>query len=231
MRKGVMIAYLVVLVHNSNAQLQQIFSNVDEVQFTAGPSIVSLYNENISSDQRQLKIGYTVRGALIYNLNKKISLGFNFMFERKGLKTKLQASYYDESIDSLNCLCTTSEGYIENNSHRDYLTFSITPRYFIIKGLYTSVGPYISYLLKVQVFRTNLWDGTKSYRTGSQTSKNYDLGVHFGLGYYIPISDRLSITSEVSNTFGLLNTGDTRVTSTETTTNSLSLQIGLNLKL
>jgi hypothetical protein len=213
---------------SANAQFR-VLKNIDEIEFTMGPSFVSLYNENITDNLRQPKIGYSAKIGLLYSLNENFSVNINFLFQRKGLKTKYEVSYYDPSIDSTNCQCTTSQGFQENNSSLDYLMIAPLMRFFPRKtNLYIDVGPFAGYLLKAKTKTTNLWDHTNYYGNGNDSFKKTDFGIIISFGYRVQIKDGTHLILELTDSIGLLNVS---TTSTNTTTNAFSFALGVSHKI
>lgn len=215
----------------ANAQFY-IFKAVDQVELTGGPSLVSLYNDVIDNKAtfRQPKIGYTFKVGLIYNINERLSFNPNLAYERKGLKSKYEVSYYDPTIDSTQCQCTTSQGTVLNNSNLDYITFSTLIRFNLKKNqFYLSSGAFVSYLLKSYAKQEFQWNGGVNYTHGKQGNKDIDAGVSFTLGYRIPLAKKRSLVFEITEDLGLLNIANSKYSSTKTTTNTISIRIGLSL--
>lgn len=210
----------------------RVLKSIDEIEIAGGPSLVSLYNENITNDIRKPKIGFTVRVGLLYTLSERFSLNTSFLYERKGLKTRYEVWYYDPSIDSTNCQCTTSLGTKENNSNIDYLTLSTIVNFLPEKtNFYVGAGPFLSYLFKIKSYSKNLWDNSISYSGDNDSLKDIDLGISLSLGYKLALKENVFLNFQAMNNYGLLNIGNTSVTKTKTSTNSFSIQLGINYKL
>lgn len=215
----------------SQAQLSSFLKSIDEVEIQMGPGLVSLYNENITKDIRQLKIGYTAKLGLIHSFNKKFSLSTGLLYQRKGLKTKYQVLYYDPSIDVNNCKCTTSLGTIENNSNMDYLTLApllrIKPRQ---TNLFFEVGPFISYLMRSKGYSKHLWDGSMSYWNNANSVKNIDAGFTLSIGYQFLIKEHIYLNLMAIDNYGMINIQNTSISDDVTKTNSLYFLIGIAIK-
>jgi hypothetical protein len=215
----------------SHGQLKYIFDKMDNFEISIGPSIVTLNNENISGDNRQIKIGYSVGIAGAFNLNNRLTLITNISYERKGLKTENKTWYYDPTIDYDDCKCTTSLGTYSTNSNIDYVTITIPLRLNLLdKKLVIEFGPYSGYLLKTKSSTTHHWNGARYYSTDN-TLNYFDFGLSIGAGYKLNISDKHSMLFILRDNFGLLNISDKSRTDTVTKTSSFLLQIGLSFKI
>lgn len=206
-------------IHNS------LFSTIDEVNITLGPNLATLYNDNITDDIRQPKVGVTAQIGLTYDLNNKFSLSANLLYERKGLKTKFQTSYYDPSKDTNNCMCTTSIGFSENNSNLDYLIFSALIGFEPSNTrLYFGAGPFVGHLFKARTKTTNLWDNSSYYTNGIDSFKRTDFGLTLSIGYTFKLNEKMHFRIQFSDNIGLINISNS---SLKTTTNSFSASLGL----
>lgn len=228
--KPIFFSILMVSVISLNAQFR-IFKGVDEIEVTIGPSLISLYNENIRKDIRQPKVGLIARVGLLYKLNERITLSTNLAYEKKGSKISQNVWYYDPSIDSTNCQCTVSLGESDYNSNLNYVSVISTIRLHSKGiGLYIDAGLFINYLVKAQGVRENSWDNTIEYSYLMNNFKKYDAGISLSVGYQFQINGRLSFSIQLMNNYGLLNINNTKVVEGFSRTNSLSFQTGLNYK-
>ena len=224
--RRILILTLITVTISAKGQIHNsLFSTIDEVNITLGPNLVSLYNDNITSDIRQPKVGVTAQIGLTHALNNKFSLSTNLLYERKGLKTKFQTSYYDPSKDTNNCMCTTSIGFSENNSNLDYLIFSALIGFEPSNThLYFGAGPFVGHLFKARTKTTNLWDNSYYYTNTIDSFKRTDFGFTLSIGYTIKLNDKMHFRIQLSDNIGLINISNS---SLKTTTNSFSASLGL----
>jgi hypothetical protein len=231
MRHCILIILLGHLPYLSYGQLKYIINKVDNLEISIAPSMVTLHNENITSVNREIKIGYSVGVSGEFILNNKLSLITNISYERKGLKTQNKVWYYDPTIDYDDCKCTTSLGTYSTNSNLDYLTITIPLRLNLLnQKLLVEFGPYSGYLLKAKSTTTQHWNGVKYYTTDN-IKKDFDFGISIGAGYKQKLGDKYTMTFILRDNIGLININDKNKTETVTKTSSLLLQIGLTLKL
>lgn len=227
---GVLSLTLFLLSLPSQAQLSSFLKSIDEVEIQMGPGLVSLYNENITKDIRQLKIGYTAKLGLIHSFNKKFSLSTGLLYQRKGLKTKYQVLYYDPSIDVNNCKCTTSLGTTENNSNMDYISLAILLNVKVREtNFYINGGPFVGHLLKAQGERKNLWDNSYEINDIKYLYKKTDFGISLSIGYKFIIKEKTGFYIQIIDNYGLLNITNTKVSQTVTKTSSFSILVGLTI--
>ena len=201
----IIIAILIPISVSGQEQIIRVIKHIDELEISAGPSSVTLYNKWINSDNRELKVAYTLRLASTFNINDRLSFISALYFERKGYKIEYQTWYYDPSIDFDNCKCTTSPGKVEMDTNIDYITFSPHIRLKLLSNrLHFSAGPYVSYLTKYSHQRTNKWDGVTN-NSRDHNLKNYDLGLSLSIGYKLELSDRYTLDFILLDNLGLLN--------------------------
>lgn len=206
-----------------------LFSNIDEINVTLGPNLSSLYNDNITNEIRQPKIGYTAQLGLSRAIGDKFSFRVNFLYERKGLKTKIQGSYYDATKDSTNCSCTTSIGFIVNETNLDYIILMPSIRFNPPnKKIYFDVGLFAGHLVKAKAKTTKLWDNTHYYTNAIDSFKKTDFGISISLGYKIIIRESTYLNIQLMDNWGILDSTSSDVI---TRTNALSFLIGLNFKI
>lgn len=231
LKYGILNLLLLLSTEASHAQIRSLLKNIDEFEIQFGPGLVSLYNENITKDIRQLKIGYTAKLGLVHSFSKVLSLNTEFLYQRKGLKTKYQVSYYDPSIDINNCKCTTSLGIVETYSNLDYLTFAPLLRYNPKRpNINFEIGPFASYLLKSKAYTRHVWDGSINYQNNKDNLKNLDAGFTLSISYQFLIKESINLNIMISDNYGMLNIGNTTIIDVITKTNSLSLLVGIAIK-
>jgi hypothetical protein len=230
MKRKFGLAFFILIASISISKGQfRLLKSIDDIEFSIGPSIVSLHNKNLS-DIRQPKIGYTIRLNFLEFLDDNIILNTGLYFERKGLKTKYKVSYYDPRIDSSNCMCTTSDGYSKNDVSMNYATLNPQLRILLTKSkFYIDLGFYLSYLLKSNSKTINLWDNTTYYNNNIDQNRKFDFGCSLSLGYRITMNKRV-VNFILSENYGILNITNPDFSSTTTNTNAFSFTISLNLK-
>jgi hypothetical protein len=227
----IIITILIPFSVSGQEQIVRVIKHIDELEISAGPSSVTLLNKWINSDNRELKVAYTLRLASTFNINDRLSFISTLYFERKGYKIEYQTWYNDSSIDFDNCMCTESLGKVEMDTNIDYITFSPQIRLKLLSNrLHFSTGPYVSYLTKYLHRRTDKWDGA-TYVSKDHNFKNYDLGLSLSIGYKIELSDTYTLDLILMDNLGLLNIEEMYKNETVTKTNSLSFQVGINYKL
>lgn len=229
-----LLIILITTFSQVHAQLERFRHKLSAIEISAGSGLVSLYGTNISQNngiRRLPKLGYSARIGLLYPITSSISIDTGLLFERKGIRTDLETTYYDADKDINNCECTLSIGTIETNSNIDYLTLSGNTQFDIANtSIKIEAGPYISYLLRAQSISQHSWDNVVSYTTGNQTIKDYDMGISIGLSYQISINKKLLVLRLIDR-YGLVNISNASVDKGITRTNALSFMIGFKYKL
>lgn len=202
-------------------------SNKPEIFLSIGPNYSSLYNKYITSDLRKTKIGTTVQLGIRYFLNKKFDLSIAFLYERKGLRSNSLVSYYDPTIDSLNCLCTTSSGFLERNTSIDYLIFAPQIKYNVVSDKFqVGLGSFFSQIMKARTDSRSLWNNNSYSANSINTFKPNDIGISLSIDYRFSV-DKFYFGLGVLNNLGLYNIDKTG-SQTKSNSSSLNFKIYLN---
>lgn len=205
---------------------------MDEAELLIGPSWVTASNEFIDNKTvfRKLKISHSARLNLLYTINNTFSFNAGISYEKKGGKTKANVSYYDPTIDSTNCLCTTSKGWLVSDFNLGYLTFSPGLRYSPNSKINFYIGPFISYLLGTNSRTTYLWNKSVSSTNNSKDYKKIDGGVAVSVSLKsFKIMGHNTILSLTEN-YGVINIINTENVNGKVFTNSVVFQIGVQLR-
>jgi len=226
---GLSLSLILLQFPKCNSQIFQFLKKADHIEISGGPSLATLrMNDKIEQMKLVPKIGYAAKLDFDFYINKLISVNTTFFYERKGYKRKSVGYYYDPTKDSTNCKCTTSLGQSEVNSSRDYLEFSLAPKFKIARNFYVKSGIYFGYLLAIITVEKYSWTNSNQYRGISPDLRRIDAGVTISLNYNIKIGDTNTIAISLNEVYGLMDIA--KSTSSGNRTNSISLQIGYILK-
>lgn len=112
----------------------------------------------------------------------------------------------------------------------EYISIPILLKYFVSENndFYINGGPYLGYLLKIK----NINDGEESDLDFNNDFEKIDLGLTFGIGYNLDLSQKSYLNFELRNNFGLTNIdSNNNNLFNRTKVNSLNLIIGWNFYL
>ncbi len=137
---------------------------------------------------------------LQYNVKRSLALTANVMYEQKNW-TSNRAGY---------------SGSEESNERFHAMTFPLLIKYSPFKrNFFISAGPYLGIILKNEV---------KGYQDGNYTYKSpFEVGAAVGLGFNIPVSNRISILMEGRN---YINMATSRSLKSFTKMNTATFQLG-----
>jgi hypothetical protein len=206
--------FLVILVmhflNNLNAQDSKIIIGIN-----ASPTISSLRGNEIIKEYLGPKVSFSTGVSVDYYFSPKYSLRTGLIFDRKGMVQTFYVMDDPEYFDAIHV-------------NYDYLVMPLLFSYSKSQdnSFYITGGPFIGYLLK--------HESKNKYRTidYTESSKKFELGVSFGFGWEIPLSQRLLLDLGLIDYLGLLNTSSVSVVNDGTIkTNSLELKIGLKYKI
>lgn len=215
--KPLLIGLLLLLVGTAYGQTSKF-----EVGIEAGPSIMTLRGNAYIDSLNKATTRPSGGLSLQYNFSKNLSLRTNIAFERKGSEATGQE--LDANGDSIG---------VENAQvNYDYLTMPVLARATFGKKVkyFANAGPYFGYLLKQNMV---IKSDNHPTRTEGDTSlsKRYDIGVSTGLGISVPFLSNISLSFEVRNNLGLINTSAVEVYDDGTIkTNSTNFLIGISYK-
>jgi len=160
-----------------------------------------------------------------YQIKEKLSLKLELNYERKSQKGNNNNIAIGD-IDDL-----TQRYNFTSKKNNDYLVLPIMVKYnFGNKdSFYANGGPFIGYLLKSNI--TNDLGDIEGINNGTVVTTDLnnktDFGLAIGLGKILEINEKNSISIEIRENLGLINTTKGKVWGNgEAKTNSLNLIIG-----
>jgi len=141
---------------------------------------------------------FTVGISYQYSFSESFSFFSAFDYERKGSIAKVTAT--DQSGNTI--------GDIVAHSNYDYLVLPLLGRYSFCGNnrLYINAGPYAGLLLKSESVTDESDFVPHTELDLSSESFKYDFGISAGIGVLIPISKLMTITVEIRNNLGMVNT-------------------------
>ncbi len=199
-------------------------TNKFEVGLELGPSLKSLRgNDILDKNNNDLSFGFSSGLTFQYNFPKLVSIRTNISFERKGFTAQRSATEQNRN----------QIGEITFHSNFDYLIIPILGRLTFGKRInfFVNAGSYIGYLIK----QTDVTESFGKYpKTENDNTANYkrtDLGIITGLGARFPIKNKLFLSLEIRNNFGLTNISSVSVMNDGSIkTNSTNLLIGIEYR-
>ena len=199
-----------------------VFGQAKQFEFgiEGSPSQISLRGNEIIDNKHKSKLGFSGGVFFQFNYNKFLSLRTNLAYERKGSKTEAWTSDVNNDDEY------ESEGTIHANFN--YLTLPILIRATLGNKVkyFVNVGPYAGYLMK----KTTVHELEDNFNvTYDETSlfKRFDAGITTGIGFSVPIKAQYSLSFEVRNNLGLINTSSVPVMNDGTIkTNSTNFLFG-----
>jgi len=212
---------LIVLILSSLLTLGQ--TNKFEVGLEVGPSLTSLRGNDVLDKNNDLSFGFSSGLTFQYNFPKLISIRTNISFERKSSTSQVSAT--DQNGDQI--------GEITYHSYFDYLTIPILGRLTFGKKInfFVNAGPYIGYLIKLTDIIEAYGEHPKREFDDTDYYKRTDLGITTGLGARFPIKNKLFLSIEIRNNFGLTNISSfTVVNDGAIKTNSTNLLFGIEYR-
>ena len=195
-------------------------TNQINVGFEGGPSLISLYGNDVVESYKDLSFGFSCGLTFQYNFSKLISLRTNILFERKGLSTKKQAT--DEYGNPF--------GELTFHSNFNYLTLPLLGKLTFGKKIkfYVNAGPYLGYLLKQKDITEAFNEYPKTESDNTDNFERLDFGVTTGLGMNFSIHENLLLSVEIRNNLGLPNISSLPIVNDgRIKTNSTNLLIGI----
>jgi len=212
---------LIILILCSSLVFGQ--TNKYEVGLELGPSLNSLRGNDILDKNNDFSFAFSSGLTFQYNFPKFISIRTNISFERKGLTT--QGSATDQDGNQI--------GELTIHSNFDYLTIPILGRLTFGKKInfFVNAGPYIGYLIKQTDVTEAFGEYPKTENDNTDNFKRTDLGITTGLGVRFPIKNKLFLSLEIRNNFGLTNISSVPVVNDGAIkTNSTNLLIGIEYR-
>ena len=189
-----------------------------------GPNISSLRGENTNEDLLDPKIFYSVGIYSDYLAYNNFSLKLGAYYQIKGAKSDIL--FTDNT--------GTEIGTFELREVFKYISVPLLVKYQFGKKIlfYINGGPTISFLMKQNMefdspkqFPLDNIDRTEYY-------KSTDFALSFGVGSYVPLTNKFNISIDLRNDLGLTDVSDnSNVTGYKLKNNSLNMMIGVNYKL
>lgn len=181
---------------------------IDKVEVFVGPSLYfpddngwskRIYNgsQGLTSSEFKKKFGYLAGFGITHSIGNHIEINGRLAWDRKG--------YLQEDLT----LGDNNNVYkYEANARNDYLTGIIAPNYFIdkMKKFYLSSGIFYSHLSKSIIKETsylNYQITQRSTITNSPEISDYDAGVLFAIGYFMPINRQSMLGYRLQFSYGL----------------------------
>ncbi|MBN2173859.1 MAG: PorT family protein [Bacteroidales bacterium] len=162
-----------------------------------GPGISSLRGNEWVENFYDPALSYTLGLSAEYALNNLLSIRSGVTYEAKGAKANV--TYTDVNGN------TTGNGKFEERFN--YLNFPLMLRYKVGKKVkcFINTGPYIAVLLK-EITRAEAFGDFRGFESNnSDLYKKIDFGITAGIGAIFPLNDKISISTEIRDNFGLAN--------------------------
>jgi hypothetical protein len=178
------------------------------------PTITSLVVKHFSDDYDP-RLSFSTGINVERFINPQFSLKSGLNFERKGSKEHVLLT------DDFGKLIGNRE--IKENS--DYLILPILISTYTNGKIkfYVNAGPFLGFLIKNKTIFSAVGDLPKQTITSNANMKRIDLGLSFGVGLRIPLSNVFLFDLGIINNKGLLNTN--KIESIKT--NSYGFQLGI----
>jgi hypothetical protein len=159
-----------------------------------GPSYSFYYKENYS-DFITYRLLYTVGLTAQTNLNRRVSLTTNLLFDQKG-----------EILRNLKPQNGTSNSKVDFVITYNYITLPIMGTYSFGKNnrFSVSVGPYISYFF-LEKYELKSDGNTISSNRVTSLDNPIEAGLCLNFGTNIPITDKLNLNISARNNMGLVS--------------------------
>lgn len=193
-------------------------SFIESVSLLGGPSIGFLRgNENVettSQNKRKAISSYTFGIGLKHQIDRKYSIEFLFIHERKGGASSTKTIFFDPDTE------TFYYKWVYREYDFKYWTVPVVLNYRLMNfnGLQIGVGGFVSH-------RTEQAKQMQSY------IKDFDFGLASKIGYTISITDFLNGELQILNTNGLSNILPNGIKEQTLKTNNTSLLITLTKKI
>ena len=168
-----------------------------------------------------------------YKIKDRLFISTDVNYERKSANNFYEASNTVGSGGTIIIIGTPfgenppDEPELKFQTRFEYISIPILLKYFVSKNndFYINGGPYLGYLLNIK----NINDGEESDLDFNNDFEKIDLGLTFGIGYNLNISQKSYLNFELRNNFGLTNIdSNNNNLFNRTKANSLNLIIGWN---
>jgi len=198
------VLVFVLLFHSvtlkSNAQIFQLFTDIDQFEIVAGPNLYYLNYDETETDQVYEKIGFSCAINLHHDYKPRIGIATKLFYDHFGFISKFATNYFD------NLTGTIKTGEIRAETFSNLLGLAMLAQIDLTKNsnVYFEVGPYVNYFLSGRSVRTFLWNGntSTSYFHGDD---RFSGGINFSIGYYFPTKKSFSPSVRLSDNVNLIN--------------------------
>jgi hypothetical protein len=195
MRKRIFIFLLFTIGHSIFliAQIKKFNIGIE-----AGPGFTYLRGNEFSNDYNKIAIGgYSFGFTFQYNFSKVLSFKSNIDYEKKGAIDHIPAT--DDNGTQIGTL----------TFHENFNYFAIPLLLQLCKGnnikFYLNAGPYIAYLIQQNSVMEEFNEFQELRLEQTENYNRIDYGLAAGLGFEVPIKDKLSLTMALRNKLGFHN--------------------------
>jgi hypothetical protein len=198
-------------------------TNILDVGVEGGGSVVSLRGNESLTKYHHPRMGYCGGLFVQYNFKKIFSLRTGGYYDQKGSSFKIQLT------DQYG-----NPGALRGKEYFDYLTIPVLLRATFGKRInyFINAGPYVGILLKQTTHEDAFNALQENNFDGSQYYHKADFGLSGGLGFSYSVQQNFSISFEVRENLGLINTSAVAVYNRGSIkTNSFNILLGVNYKL
>lgn len=152
-----------------------------------GPGLAFLWGNGANKTNEKAAVSGYVAYTFQYNFNKIISLRTEAAYEREG--------------------GTYSLGPATQHLKSDYMTLPVLARATFGKkvNFFINAGPYWSVLIKLVNQNKDSFSGTTTVTDETSRCKRLDAGITTGVGFAVPLGNRMAVTFEARNNTGLYN--------------------------
>ena len=192
--------------------------------FEFSPTVTFLRGNSIV-DHNDARVSFSSGLSFEYFINSMISIKSGLGYERKGTQSK--NAFTDEFGNII--------GDAGGKTNYNYLILPIMGS-FSTKGrtkFYLNLGQYFGFLINAKTIVKSASLQPNSIDVDeTDSSKRLDLGLTFGLGFNIPLGNKLLLDFGLRENYGLFNISKVNVIDNGTIkTNSIGIQMGLKFKL
>jgi hypothetical protein len=199
------------------------FHSKSKLSLIAGPSLLSVRENELYSQYGVPKIGFSGGMGIIKGITPRTNIQGKLLFEQKGFKTTKK--------DTLNSANGPIIGDLINNYHFNYLTYSLASQFLMGKKKAVSLGfgLYYSRLLKArwQIIYTPLNSNSSGDIMGAYYKHDY--GISVNLGYSLAVTKKFMMDFQLTENYGLKQIG-VGVPGYQQKNNSLVFTLGLRKK-
>jgi hypothetical protein len=166
------------------------------LSISGGNNYSYLKNNNFDKNQDNAIFCFSSGFALSYNFAKLLSIETGFGIEQTGSIT----NYFSMYIDGLHL------GEYRYLNHYNYLVFPILLNTSIghKTKIFLNTGGFVSHLINAQEIRQMTYNPT-SVNDVTSLTKRTNYGILVGIGFSLPIKNRIAFSAEVRNNIGMCN--------------------------